>query len=109
MQWDESTQSDSPLLISGTASGYVVDAASLPGNFVLEMRRLRDMKNMLLLVRLQHSVHHLTCSCDILHLQTLNEYFCFLPVTNMATLRNLKFIWAANEVCLSTVAAKSTF
>jgi hypothetical protein len=54
--------------------------------FMLEMCRLRDMKNILVLVRLQHSVHHLTYSYDILQLQTLYEYFCFLPVTNMATL-----------------------
>jgi hypothetical protein len=68
--------------------------------FIFEKRRLSDMKNILLLVRLQHSVHHLTYSCDILHLQTLYEYFCFLPVTIMATLQNLKFIWAATEVYL---------
>ena len=56
------------------------------------------MKNILMLVLLQHSVHHLTYPYDILHLQTLYEYFSFLPVTNMATLRNLKYVWATAEM-----------
>jgi hypothetical protein len=40
------------------------------------------MKNILLLVRLQHSVQHLTYSYDILDLQTLYEYLCFMFLTS---------------------------
>jgi predicted component of viral defense system (DUF524 family) len=67
------------------------------------------MENILLLVRLQYSVHHLTYSYDNLRLQTLYEYFYFLPVTKNGDAAELKMHMGRHRSVFipSAVVAKS--